>query len=190
MRYDKYDPIAGGFRAALAADLAKITATANGIGVGLNATGLVVPGNGNTGVLGVVCVTRDMKAGDTVDVMTDGECVEAVAPIVAGTVITADSTTGVLGVAVPSATKVAIGYTVEATRLVVRRSGAVPSTVVVGDQTAIAVLTGAFGTTGNAIADVTAAFSQTILNNNFRVLEDKVNAILAALGPAGSGLTL
>lgn len=45
----------------------------------------------------------------------------------------------------------------------------------------IAPLTGAFGTTGNAVVDVTAAFSQTILNNNFRVLEDKINAILAAL---------
>lgn len=46
---------------------------------------------------------------------------------------------------------------------------------------AIAPLTGAFGTTGNAIADVTGTFSQTILNNNFRALEDKVNSILAAL---------
>jgi hypothetical protein len=47
--------------------------------------------------------------------------------------------------------------------------------------TAIVPLTGAFGSTGNAIADVTGTFSQTILNNNFRALEDKVNAILAAL---------
>lgn len=47
--------------------------------------------------------------------------------------------------------------------------------------TAITPITGAFGSTGNAIVDVTGTFSQTILNNNFRVLEDKVNAILAAL---------
>lgn len=49
------------------------------------------------------------------------------------------------------------------------------------EVTALTNLTGAFGTTGNAIVDVTAAFSQSILNDNFRRLEDKVNAIIAAL---------
>lgn len=47
--------------------------------------------------------------------------------------------------------------------------------------TAITPITGAFGTTGNAIVDVTGTYNQSILNNNFRVLEDKINAILAAL---------
>lgn len=51
--------------------------------------------------------------------------------------------------------------------------------------TPIPVLTGAFGTTGDAISDVTAAFDQSILNNNFRALEDKINAIHAALLNAG-----
>lgn len=46
---------------------------------------------------------------------------------------------------------------------------------------AITPLTGAFGTTGNAIADVGATFDQTTLNNNFRRLEDKINAVIAAL---------
>lgn len=122
MRYDKYDPIAGGFRAALAADFAKTASTANGIGVGLDSSGLVVAGAGISGVIGVLCCTRDMKAGDIVDVMTSGECVEAVSTIVAGTVVTADTTTGALGVTTASATKTPIGYAVEATRLVVRRS--------------------------------------------------------------------
>lgn len=45
----------------------------------------------------------------------------------------------------------------------------------------IAALTGASGTTGNAIVDVGASFSQTTLNNNFRALEDKINAVIAAL---------
>ncbi len=45
----------------------------------------------------------------------------------------------------------------------------------------IAPLTGAFGTPGNAIVAVGASFSQTTLNNNFRALEDKINAIIAAL---------
>ncbi len=47
--------------------------------------------------------------------------------------------------------------------------------------TAITTITGAFGTTGNVIVDVTGTYNQSILNNNFRVLEDKINAILAAL---------
>lgn len=53
-----------------------------------------------------------------------------------------------------------------------------------GSNTAVVALTpltGASGTTGNAIVDVGASFSQTTLNNNFRALEDKVNAIIAAL---------
>jgi hypothetical protein len=46
--------------------------------------------------------------------------------------------------------------------------------------TAITPLTGAFGTTGDAIVDVTGAFVQATLNNNFRRLEDKINALIAA----------
>lgn len=46
---------------------------------------------------------------------------------------------------------------------------------------ALTPLTGAFGTTGNAIVDATSTFSQTITNNNNRALEDKINAIIAAL---------
>jgi hypothetical protein len=50
----------------------------------------------------------------------------------------------------------------------------------------IAPITGAFGSSGNSIADASGAFSQTILNNNFRVLEDKINAILAILQDNGT----
>lgn len=46
---------------------------------------------------------------------------------------------------------------------------------------AIVALTAATGTTGNTVSDVGAAFSQTTLNNNFKVLADKINAILAQL---------
>lgn len=119
-RYDKYDPVSGGTRAPLAANLTK-TSTGNPIGVGLNASGQVVPGAGNTGVVGVLATTKDMLAGDIVDVMSHGDCVECVAPLVAGSVVTANTTTGALGVGAASATLTPIGYTVEATRLVVRR---------------------------------------------------------------------
>lgn len=117
MRIDKYDPISGGFRAPLAADY---TGAVAAIGVGLNASGQVVPGAGATGVVGVICLPKNKKAGDMVDVMTHGEIVEA--GLVAGTVYTADTTTGALASAAASATKTPIGFTVEAGRLVVRRS--------------------------------------------------------------------
>jgi len=121
-RYDKYEPKAGGFRAPLAADLAATSSTGNGnpIGVGLNASGQVVPGAGQFGVAGVLCTTRAMKAGDIVDVMTGGEIVE-LADVAAGSLVTADTTTGALNDVAASATKTPIGFSVEATRLVVRK---------------------------------------------------------------------
>lgn len=117
-RYDKYEPFGGGFRAPLAADRAK-TSAGNPIAVGLDVNGRVVDGAGNTGILGVMAITQDKKAGDIVDVMTDGECVEMVG-LTAGTVITALDATGVLATTALGAGRTRIGHTVEATRLVVR----------------------------------------------------------------------
>lgn len=121
-RYDKYEPKAGGFRAPLAADLTATTKTGNGnpIGVGLNASGRIVPGEGQTGIIGVLCTTRNMKAGDIVDTMTAGEVVE-MAGVAAGSLVTADTTTGALDDVAASATKTPIGFSVEATRLIVRK---------------------------------------------------------------------
>lgn len=118
--YDKYDPVSGGFRAALADDM---DAADTPIGVGLDSSGEVDPGAANTGVLGVVVLTKNKKAGEIVDVMTGGEIVD-VAGVGAGTVITANTTTGVLSDGAASATQTPIGYTVEAARLVVRKSTA------------------------------------------------------------------
>lgn len=118
MRIDKYDPISGGFRAPLAANLAK-TDPGNAIAVGEDVNGRIVPGAGNTGILGLLATTRDFRAGDIVDTMTDGEMVEAVG-LTPGTVITADDATGVISVAALGAGRTRIGHTVEADRLVVR----------------------------------------------------------------------
>jgi hypothetical protein len=115
-RYDKYNPQVGNFRAALNADTPKMTG--NPIAVGLNASGNVVAGASNTGIVGIMMVVKDMKAGDIVDVMTHGEIV-ALTGLTAGTAITANTTTGVLGTGAASATQMAVGHTVEATRLVV-----------------------------------------------------------------------
>lgn len=121
-RYDKYDPVSGGFRAACAeawveADLAKI------FGVGLDTSGNVVKGDGNTGIVGVVVVTKAKAIGDIIDVMTSGEIVDALksdgtTALTAGTAYYADATTGVLEASATGDTK--IGFTVEASRLIVR----------------------------------------------------------------------
>lgn len=123
-RYDKYDPFSGGFRAPLNADWA-VADYGVPIGVGLNATGRVVKGAGATGILGVLVVdgrveggvvkSQPKKAGDIVDVMTDGEIVD-VASLNAGTAYVANTTTGALA----TATGTYVGFTVEASRLVVR----------------------------------------------------------------------
>ena len=123
-RYDKYDPLSGGFRAPLNADWA-VADYGVPIGVGLNATGRVVKGAGATGILGVLVVdgrveggvvkSQPKKAGDIVDVMTDGEIVD-VASLNAGTAYVANTTTGALA----TATGTYVGFTVEASRLVVR----------------------------------------------------------------------
>lgn len=121
-RIDKYDPISGGFRAPLAADHA---ATPSGVGganppvaVGISNLGRVVEGAGQSGVKGVLVLTRDMKAGDVVDCMTDGEIVEWGGA--AGTNYVADVATGAIAAGVPDAMHIQIGFTVEAARLVVR----------------------------------------------------------------------
>ncbi|NPC97889.1 hypothetical protein [Nocardioides sp. zg-DK7169] len=113
-RYDKYDPKSGGFRAKLDAAL---TGENVGVplGVGLNANGRVVVGAGNSGVRGVLVVDHPMDAGDPVDVMTSGEVVD-VEDLTAGTAYSA-AADGSLGT---EETDTPVGFTAEATRLVVR----------------------------------------------------------------------
>lgn len=114
-RIDKYESASGGFRAPLAGAW---TGSATPKGVGLDANGRVVPGAGQTGVVAVLCQPRTLAAGDMVDCMTDGELVEFAGA--AGTVYTADTTTGVIAATAVDATHTRLGHTVEATRLVVR----------------------------------------------------------------------
>ncbi len=117
-RYDKYEPLSGGFRAALnadwlLADLNKIVA------VSLNASGKVVKGTaGQSGFVGVVCLQKVRNAGDIIDVMQDGEIVECTG-LAAGTVYYAVATGE--GVTATNASGLRrVGWTVEATRLIVR----------------------------------------------------------------------
>lgn len=127
-RYDKYDPIANGFRADIAADfpdanLGKI------YGVGLDTTGKVVIGAGNSGVCGVLVVTQKpgrvgpLKEVPRIDIMTHG-CVTDFGPTagvpgtdfgVAGTKYYSDAA-GVIS-ATGGTGKVLVGITTEPDRL-------------------------------------------------------------------------
>lgn len=132
-RYDKYDPVSGGFRAPLAAnfgytsgkpdyahtDLNRVKV------VCLNTSGQVVIGFTNTTdrPVGVLVLTTPKAAGEIVDVMTAGEIVEFLldngSAAAAGTHYTGNED-GTYGTTAPSANVPIIGFTVEATRLVVR----------------------------------------------------------------------
>lgn len=142
-RYDKYEPIAGGFRAKLAAALTLTNGSIGPVAVSLNASGRVVVGTaGQSGLVGVVVknVARGpitqwnttiqgdanayapigAQAGDVVDIMTNGEIVDLdTTAYPAGSKIYATAATGVLSTT-GGAGKFLVGHTVEAGRLVVR----------------------------------------------------------------------
>ena len=120
-RYDKYEPKGGGFRAALAVawdstDVGKVWA------VGLNSSGRVVKGAGQTGIVGVCIVNQAMAIGEIVDVMTDGEIADFTlqngSAAAAGQRyygVAADGTFSTTATGTP------LGFTSEATRLIVRQ---------------------------------------------------------------------
>ena len=137
-RYDKYDPISGGFRAKLAANLSLTDGSFIG-GVSLDSSGRVVPGTGGqTGIVGVVVKNAARQpiapfaggmgapnpnapigamAGDVVDIMTSGEIVDLdTTNFPAGTAIYA----GASGKLSNNNTGTKVGWTVEDGRLVVR----------------------------------------------------------------------
>jgi hypothetical protein len=75
-RYDKYDPISGGFRANLNAAITDTAKIGVPLAVGLNSSGKVVEGSGDTGVIGVLVADQAKAANEVVDVMTAGEIVD------------------------------------------------------------------------------------------------------------------
>ena len=76
-RFDKYDPVSGGFRAKLnaailTADIGKV------LGVSVNSSGKVVVGGAAVAdIVGVICPVRAMSANEPIDVMTSGEIQDA-----------------------------------------------------------------------------------------------------------------
>lgn len=112
---DKYEPLSGGHRAPLGFAVAGADLRTP-IGVGLDANGRLQRGAANTGVIGILVLTKAKNVGAIVDVMQDGELVE-VDGLTAGTRYFVDAVTGVVGTDIAD---VPAGWTVEADRLVVR----------------------------------------------------------------------
>jgi len=104
-RFDKYDPISGGFRGKLKVAFAVATALDKErvFGVSIEAaTGLIVIGGATTAIIGVVNIREAKAAGDFVDVMTSGEIADMFflndgsTATVLGTVYYADAATGAI----------------------------------------------------------------------------------------------
>jgi carbohydrate-selective porin OprB len=130
-RVDKTESAIGVVRANLELDV--VSADFDKVfGVGLNASGHVVKGAGQTGIIGVINPGKySNKAGRNADIFVLADIVDNVG-LAAGTTYWADGVTGALaaGVAGTGAQPVAgtgstagsvrVGYTVEADRLIVR----------------------------------------------------------------------
>ncbi|AWY06116.1 minor capsid protein [Gordonia phage Suzy] len=113
--YDKYNSKVGGFRAPLAADWSTDDLK-EVIGVGLNASGQIVKGGGSTGLVGILVLTKALKAGDIVDPMVRGHVTDFGGN--PGTIYYADPTTGVVN-STSAAGKYRVGHTVGKDFLVV-----------------------------------------------------------------------
>lgn len=126
-RIDKLNPEAGSFRAALNADYTAPTVSGRKVGVvlgvSLNGSGRIVVGGALGAIRGVICLARDFKAGDVVDVVKLGEVTEfgiganGQSAAAAGTAYYATAADGTITATATS--NHFIGHTVEATRLVV-----------------------------------------------------------------------
>lgn len=114
-RFDKVEPKGGSFRAPLAFAIAAEDVGVV-VGVGLDVDGRVVRGAGQSGIKGVICPSSPASAGDPIDVMTDGEIVD-MDGLAAGTSYFAAAADGAVGTV---NTDTAVGFTVQAWRLVVR----------------------------------------------------------------------
>lgn len=148
-RWDKYDGYIGNFRGPLAADITLATQANRVLAVGVNSSGAVTVGAGQTGVCGVVIIPVgvDMygnlldggvntQAGDLADVGKHGEITNfkpsqpsGTAPsAAAGTNYYGHSDGAVLPSTAPGA--VYVGHTVEADRLIVDVSATGPSATI------------------------------------------------------------
>lgn len=134
-RYDKYNPVSGGFRVPLNAAMnatsgpASVTDLNRILVVGVNGSGRAIKATTVALASGILILTGAKAAGDVVDVMTDGEVVEisgtdmqgGVAPT-AGQKLYLDTTASRLTSTAPGVgvNGFYVGQVIEAGRLVVR----------------------------------------------------------------------
>lgn len=126
-RWDKLEPHVGQFRAPLAAAYTGVVANLEFgklIAVSLDANGRVVIGTaGATGFKGCIILHETKRARENVDVVQLGEVVEFTLSngnaAATGTNYTTNAD-GTLGTTAPGASNFKLGFTVEATRLVLR----------------------------------------------------------------------
>lgn len=124
-RFDKYNPVSGGFRARLG--FAPVASEVGDvIAVNLNGSGQVIKAVAAADAEGVIVLSSLLNQGDVVDVMTHGEIVDIgasdnVTGAAAGATAYAGAT-GAVGVTAPGAgvNSTRIGRFVEAWRLIVR----------------------------------------------------------------------
>lgn len=123
-RFDKYDPISGGFRAPLgfapvAADVGKV------IAVDISGTGVAIKSVDGAAARGVICLSSLLAQGKAVDVMTNGEIVDVVSPndltgAGAGVRVRAGAAGLVTNAARTAANEKWVGWFVQNWRLIVR----------------------------------------------------------------------
>jgi hypothetical protein len=119
-RVDKTESAVGVIRGTLAADFAEAAYNIP-VGVGINSSGLVVVGAGQSGIAGVVIPDRTAyKAGSRCDIFVLAEIVldDDDTDLLAGTAYYVNNTTGAVTATSAGGTK--IGFTIEADRLAVR----------------------------------------------------------------------
>jgi len=166
-RWDKYDGYVGNFRGSLAADVTLATQANRVLAVGINSSGAVTIGAGQTGISGVVIIPVgvDMygnlldggvntQAGDLTDVGKHGEITNFKPTLLGGSAQTPAAGTNyyghvdgsVLESTAPGA--VYVGHTVEADRLVVDVSATGPAAVI---PSYVPVGLAAVGGTGQAV---------------------------------------
>jgi hypothetical protein len=176
-RWDKYDGYIGNYRGPLAADIVLATQANKVLAVGVNSSGAVTVGAGQTGVHGLVIIPVgvDMygnlldggvntQAGDMCDVGKHGEITNFKPHLPGGTPPNPAAGTNYYGhpdgAVLPSTGPgaVYVGHTVEADRLVVDISAAGPGEVV---KDTVPVGLAAVGGTGQAVLSWTAVRNAT-----------------------------
>lgn len=127
-RIDKTESSVGVVRGTLNADIAN-TEWNRLRAVGINSSGKVVLGAGQSGIVGIAIFDRTKyRAGSRVDIFKLGEAIltndsTENSILLAGTRYTANTTTGVVSSAAATGTQISIGYTIEADRFVIQGMG-------------------------------------------------------------------